>query len=396
MLIKSMSSEIRNKDYSRTIVTVMKDEAPYILDWVAYHLAIGFTHFVILTNDCSDGTEKIARKLEKLGIATHKNNKAPHPRGPQKTGYMRMRNLEAVQQAGWLMSLDVDEYVRIDLGNGTLDSLFEISGDKTKAFSFVWQLFGNNDIVEITQAPVWEQFTKATHPLQSRPYETTSIKTLYQAKYFEKIGTHRPINLDVKMLDDFLWVDADGVPMQMYYLRRHWRAYENGMGFGTLAGRINHYALRSLDGFMVKWQRGFVHPSAPTVRGQGTPLDYWILFNWNNHLETQQLRHIQKLDAIKEELLEFENVNQLCEKGFAWHQNRAKELKTENMEIYRKLSEQGSTPIDAILPDFSRHGSPRSSNQRYIPIANLCNKARAHSIYDEDIILNHYKELNQK
>ncbi len=390
-----MSSFIRNKNYSRTIVTVMKDEAPYLLDWVSYHLAIGFTHFVILTNDCSDGTEKIARKLGKLGIVTHKNNPAPHPRGPQKTGYLRMRNLEAVQQAGWLMSLDVDEFLRIDLGDGSLDGLFAVAGDKTKAFSFVWQLFGNNDVIEINEHPIWEQFTRASHPLQSRPYETTSIKTLYQAQYFEKIGTHRPIGFDKDKLDEFLWIDADGVPMVMYYLQRHWRAYENGIGFGTVAGRINHYALRSLDGFMVKWQRGFVHPTAPTVRGKGTALDYWILFNWNNILEPRQLRLLDKAAAIKSELLAFDNINQLYQKGYDWHQNRAKELKTENMEIYEKLNAQGSTQIDGQLPDFSQYGSPKSSNQRYVPIVHLMNKAKIHSIFNFEIIQKNYEAINQ-
>jgi hypothetical protein len=37
-------------------VSMMKDEAPYLLEWVAHHLAVGFTDIVVYTNDCTDGT----------------------------------------------------------------------------------------------------------------------------------------------------------------------------------------------------------------------------------------------------------------------------------------------------------------------------------------------------
>ena len=33
----------------------MRNEAPFILEWIAYHRAIGFDDFLIYSNDCSDG-----------------------------------------------------------------------------------------------------------------------------------------------------------------------------------------------------------------------------------------------------------------------------------------------------------------------------------------------------
>ncbi|MGB8813172.1 MAG: glycosyltransferase family 2 protein, partial [Paracoccaceae bacterium] len=38
------------------IVTTMKNEGPFILEWIAYHRMIGVDDFLIYTNDCSDGT----------------------------------------------------------------------------------------------------------------------------------------------------------------------------------------------------------------------------------------------------------------------------------------------------------------------------------------------------
>ncbi len=35
----------------------MKNEGPYIVEWIAYHRAIGVDNFLIYTNGCEDGTD---------------------------------------------------------------------------------------------------------------------------------------------------------------------------------------------------------------------------------------------------------------------------------------------------------------------------------------------------
>jgi hypothetical protein len=50
------------------IVTTMKNEGPFILEWLAYHRAIGVEDFLIYTNDCSDGTDTM---LELLPMCTN-------------------------------------------------------------------------------------------------------------------------------------------------------------------------------------------------------------------------------------------------------------------------------------------------------------------------------------
>ena len=34
-------------------VSMMKDEAPFLLEWFAHHLAVGFTDILVYTNDCT-------------------------------------------------------------------------------------------------------------------------------------------------------------------------------------------------------------------------------------------------------------------------------------------------------------------------------------------------------
>ena len=50
------------------IVGCMKNEAPYIVEWVAYHRAMGVDNFLIYTNDCTDGTDELLDVLAEKGI----------------------------------------------------------------------------------------------------------------------------------------------------------------------------------------------------------------------------------------------------------------------------------------------------------------------------------------
>ncbi|WP_372837440.1 glycosyltransferase family 2 protein, partial [Puniceibacterium confluentis] len=56
------------------IVACMKNEAPYILEWIAHHRAIGVDNFLIYTNDCDDGTDVILDRLQSLGVVQHRRN----------------------------------------------------------------------------------------------------------------------------------------------------------------------------------------------------------------------------------------------------------------------------------------------------------------------------------
>ena len=66
-----------------TAVSMMKDEAPYLIEWVAHHLAVGFTDILVYTNDCTDGTDDMLIRLEELGLAHHRRNDIPEGVKPQ-------------------------------------------------------------------------------------------------------------------------------------------------------------------------------------------------------------------------------------------------------------------------------------------------------------------------
>lgn len=294
--------DLKPHDYRRVILTTIKDEGPYLIDWLAYHLAIGFTHFVVMGNDNADGGDKILRALADHGLVTYAENKPPYPKGIQKTAYGRMRRFDAVKGAEWLLVLDLDEYFRVDLGDGGLEDLIAATGDAV-AISLVWQAFGHNGVQSIIDEPVIAQFTRAAEDYLAQPYQIRGLKTLYRAAAFARIGTHRPIAPIAPLSAARPWFDGDFRRVNFFAEHGYWCAWNNGIAFGTRAGRINHYALRSKDSFKLKLFRGFSNRVNYGMRGADDPMNYWRIFDWNSVENTRILRHLAAANAIKAVLL---------------------------------------------------------------------------------------------
>ena len=57
--------------YDLAIFAVMKNEAPYVKEWLDYHLAAGVEHFYIFDNESSDNLKEILQPYIDAGIVTY-------------------------------------------------------------------------------------------------------------------------------------------------------------------------------------------------------------------------------------------------------------------------------------------------------------------------------------
>ena len=99
------------------LLTAMKNEGPYILEWIAYHMAIGIDHFMIVTNDCTDGTNEILEILQKKGLVTlviNPNTLARDPTHWQVAAQAIVQHYPLYRRAEWILHCDVDEFVQFN------------------------------------------------------------------------------------------------------------------------------------------------------------------------------------------------------------------------------------------------------------------------------------------
>ncbi len=59
-----------------TAVTCVKNEGPFLLEWIAFNRLIGVTDHLFYSNDCTDGTDRLLDALAARGLVQHLPNPA--------------------------------------------------------------------------------------------------------------------------------------------------------------------------------------------------------------------------------------------------------------------------------------------------------------------------------
>ena len=71
----------------RLLVASVRDEGPWLLEWLAYHRAIGFDDIWVWSNDNTDGSDALLAALDARGIIRHRPNRVPPGSAPQLHAY---------------------------------------------------------------------------------------------------------------------------------------------------------------------------------------------------------------------------------------------------------------------------------------------------------------------
>src|SRR5882757_6448938 len=124
------------------LVLTVKNEAAFLLEWLAHHRACGFTDLLAFSNDCSDGTDLMLDRLAEMGWLTHVRNDGPHDEGPQWAALKAADRHPLRRDADWVLFADIDEFVNIHAGDRTLPALLT-DLPQADAVALTWRLFGN-------------------------------------------------------------------------------------------------------------------------------------------------------------------------------------------------------------------------------------------------------------
>ncbi|MCC1493449.1 glycosyltransferase family 2 protein [Cognatishimia sp. F0-27] len=261
----------------------IRNEGAFLLDWIAHHRACGVTDFVIASNNCQDGSDAMLRRLDRLGIVTHVENEPPYgQRGIQFTALRKAARTRAVQQAEWLITLDIDEFINIHVGDRSIGALLSHlaardpgrSEGAVDAVAMTWRLFGNGGAIRYVDTPVSGQFTRAAPLTLAWPWRASLFKTLYRNNgLYRKLGVHRPRAPDPARVTKARWVDGAGRPLP--------GAFRTGRVFTPPGSapydlvQLNHYPLGAMESFLLKADRGRAVHQADRIG-----MDYWVERNW--------------------------------------------------------------------------------------------------------------------
>ncbi|MBD3663504.1 glycosyltransferase family 2 protein [Sulfitobacter aestuariivivens] len=313
------------------IVACMKNEGPYIVEWIAYHRAIGVDHFLVYTNDCDDATDAILGRLQELGHVTHRSNEGWKGNSPQQYALNQAIREPVVHQADWIAHIDVDEFINIRTGNGTLSDLFAAVPDATN-IAMTWRLFGHNGVTDFRDDFVIEQFDACAPKFCPKPHTVWGYKSMFRnIGAYEKISCHRPNKLSEAFESKVKWVNGSGQDMTRDAARNGWRSSKSNVGYDLV--QLNHYALRSAESFLIKRQRG---RALHVDRSIG--INYWIRMDWSDYRDITIKRNVPRVRDEYDRLMQDDNLRDHHKASVVWHKQKAAELR--QMPEFRDLYAQ--------------------------------------------------------
>ncbi len=314
-----------------TAVTPMKNEGPFILEWLAYHQLVGINDFIVFTNDCSDGTDLILERLDEMGHVRHLPNPSCVTGKEGGHHWAAMAYVDAMgrlRRSDWFVSFDVDEFICIKTGGRQLiDLLGEVQG--ADFISMNQRNFGCAGIE--TYDPdqlIMAQFDRAM--ASDNSYygwdRARGVKTITRGgAAFERMGNHSP---EVSR-KDLVWVNGSGDPIPPELYTGTLKSTK-GAHSGNDLVQLNHYALRSMENFLVKSERGDAN------RKVTEEVKYWRQY-WNqyddNLVEDQSMfEWVPEVQAAVDELLQDKALADLHQASVAWHQSAIERLRGENVQ----------------------------------------------------------------
>lgn len=303
------------------VVACMRNEGLLIVEWVAYHRVIGFDEIVICSNDCSDGSDLLLDALNSCGAVTHLRHTVGPEDVPQDSGIRTAFEYLKTTQSEWLAHIDADEFINIGLGNGYVADLLECAG-MGDVIALPWWAFGDSNH-QSWPGDLLSKFTLAeAEPTPKR----TKFKSMFRFRNFEHANDHMPSGPKVAEPEVR---SANGALLSNEGLFGEKRAKYRPLDIAIAphAACINHYAIPSRDGFLMKNDRG---------DGQGKVTDkYYLGSRWHeiaNQNETPNYtinRHLAATQAEMARLRAVPGVADAENQCIDWFHNRSAAILTE-------------------------------------------------------------------
>lgn len=303
---------------SSILISAMRNEGPFILEWVAYHLAVGFDRIIIFSNNCTDGSDILLDTLAEAGAIEHIRQEPPPGVSAQASAAMRVNELGILRHGDWASWLDADEFLNIKVGNRDVPALIEAIGP-AKGILIPWRCFGDNGHARFPGRYISSDFVTASG-IDFRP--NLEIKTFFLVGPWilglSDNGINRPalqINNGLTFSD---FITGAGRSLdQKHDATASWLAGNNPSATRKISWRergwkiaqINHYAVRTPEYFQLKSLRGRGWKADATGKNNNrhTP-DFYSVMNQNNTVDRSILFHASSVDSRLRELLNSDNV----------------------------------------------------------------------------------------
>lgn len=266
----------------KVVITSMRNEAEYILEWVAWNIHIGFDKIIIFTNNNDDNSIDILKKLKKTGYVDYFELSPPPNSRPQMYAFNKGLEWCHENKPSWVMCIDADEYLFLKNNKNISDYLNSMPED-TDAIAFNWKIFGSGDIKDKGIGTTIERFlmrANDSYPIHSQ------FKSIF--RYHEDIVRFHHRAFYKRGIENTKYLYSDGKELTNNAKKAGFSKSDNYITFRD--AQLNHYTTRSLAELHMKMQRG--NGFDPTLEKNPRVIEYKRKFDKNHVYEANILNHL--------------------------------------------------------------------------------------------------------
>lgn len=229
-----------------SIVAIMKNEAPYIQEWIEFHKLVGVERFYLYDNESTDNTKEILKPYIDEGIVVYKYVEGKCKQVPcYNDAIYKYQN-----QSRWMAIIDLDEFI-VPVKGEKLPKLLK-RYEKYPAVGINWVMYDSNGHDKKPEGLVIENYTNRRRYLN---YITNKhIKSIVNPKevlsYVIHFGYYKNLNYAVDTNCNKIKLFKK-LPLSLY-----------GVAFAFTKNnlhnimRINHYHTKSREEYVQKTSRG--------------------------------------------------------------------------------------------------------------------------------------------
>ena len=277
----------------------MRNEGPFVVEWVCWYRMLGFSDIVVVSNDCTDRSVDLLDALAAAGWLHHIRCDVPSGKNITLRKLRKAKEHKSVRRAAWVMVCDVDEFLVIHKGQGLIGDLIDLTAPAPAflGMSINWRVFGTSARAAFEDVPVHRQFVYCC-PTKHRV--SRSVKSIFrQPKRFAGLGEHGPRGFDMAGFGadwgspGLVWVNAEGQAVPTWTPGGRYMRDMPPKLISHKVAQINHYMVRSEETFSLK------HKTLSPVAGRNRyTKSYYDRANSGEEPDASAFRYSDRFDTV--------------------------------------------------------------------------------------------------
>ncbi|HAX19782.1 MAG TPA: hypothetical protein DCY64_05810 [Hydrogenophaga sp.] len=271
------------------IAAIMKNEGPYLVEWLAHHRCLGVQNFFIAANDNDDDNLRLFKALEEQGYLRLLLTPTREGVKPQIPAYAAVLDRFG-SEVQWMAFIDADEFIWPTSDLQDLPSMVARFHAQTQvgAIALNWATYGSSRQVHFEDQPVIQRFERrANDGFEVNHHIKSIVRTKAVARY------RNPHYAVLHAGYQYLHTDGTAYRRKPSYFEKTPTALGLSETICWQDFRINHYVIKSWTEYVDrKIRRGrAVSPNA------GLNHDFFFFHDRNEVHDPVPAAHLQRVQA---------------------------------------------------------------------------------------------------